>query len=73
MAHLFGECLDKKYITNDIKTDCRYKIVFSLYFYGGKKFENKSYWDAKEYFEEVLKILNGKTQEKDSLVVESMT
>ena len=65
MAHLFGECLDKKYITNDIKTDCRYKIVFSLYFYGGEKFENKSYWDAKEYFEEVLKFLNENWKVKD--------
>ena len=64
-ADLFKECLDNKYITNDIKSDCRYQLVFLLYFYGGEKFENESYWDAKEYFEEVFKILNGNWKIKD--------
>ena len=31
---LFRECLDldNKYITNDIKSDCQYQLIFSLYF-----------------------------------------
>ena len=33
-ADLFRECLDldNKYITNDIKSDCQYQLIFSLYF-----------------------------------------
>ena len=64
-TELFKKYLDSEYLTYDIKKDCKYKLVWSLYYYGKDRYENEYYYDAKDNFEEALKVLNDNWQIKN--------
>jgi hypothetical protein len=65
VINLFKECLNNEYITNDVKADCRCLLVYSLYYYGEERYNSKCYHDAKDSFEEALKILNENYKARD--------
>lgn len=56
--NLFKEYIDDKYMTSDIKLDCQIELVNNLRRYGDENKKNKSYWNAKENYEEALNYLN---------------
>ena len=56
--NLFKEYIDDKYMTSDIKLDCQIELVNNLKRYGDENKKNKSYWNAKENYEEALNYLN---------------
>ena len=66
--NLFKEYIDDKYMTSDIKLDCRLGLIDSLLKYGQENYENESYWNAKENFEEVLNIFNNYSQVRNKYV-----
>ena len=58
LIYLFKDYIDDKYMTSDIKLNCRIGLIDSLLGYGQENYKNESYWNARENFEEVLNILN---------------
>lgn len=66
--NLFKEYIDDKYMTRDIKLDCRIGLIDSLSKYGQENCKNESYWNAKENFEEILNILNNYCEVRNKYV-----
>ena len=54
----FKDYINDNNITNDIKSDCKYKLALSLYENGKEYNKQENYWDAKEYLEEAFNFLN---------------
>jgi len=61
----FKECINENNMTSSIKSDCKYKLVLSLYEYGKENYNNENYFDAKDYLEEALNFLNSNWQIKN--------
>ena len=61
----FKEYIDDKYMTSNIKSDCKYKLILSLYQYGKENYDNENYFDAKDALEEALNFLNSNWQIKN--------
>lgn len=47
----FKEYIDDKYMTSNIKSDCKYKLLLSLSQCGEENYDNYNYFDAKDYLE----------------------
>ena len=62
---LFKEYIDDKYMTSNIKSDCKYKLFLSLNHYGDENYDNENYFDAKDNLEEALNFLNSNWQIKN--------
>ena len=63
----FKEYIDDEYMTNDIKLECKVKLVNSLLFYG-EEYTGEDYYNADiaiPYFEEALNIINSYWQVKN--------
>ena len=66
----FKEAINDEYMTNDIKIDCKVKLVFSLNYQGDIEIKDEWYeWhkSASEKFEEALSIINSDWKVKNKI------